>query len=95
MRLIYSIGLFLSLVSATAFAEKKVLKVEGMHCKGCVEMIEGEVCEVQKFKSCKVRLAKGKKNLGEIELETEDDTKIDIAKVKEKVQDAGAYKIIE
>lgn len=95
MRLVYSIGLFLSLTSVTALAEKKLLKVEGMHCKGCVEMLEGEVCEVQKFKSCKVRLAKGKKNLGEIELETEGDAKVDMAKVKEKIQSAGAYKIIE
>lgn len=96
MRLFYSLGLFLSLSSVTALAEKKVLQVEGMHCEGCVEMIEGEVCEVQKFKTCKVRLLKEKKNFGEIELETEDKTPINMAKVKEKLKEAGdQYKVVE
>lgn len=96
MRLVYSLGLLLSLISATAFAEKKTLKVEGMHCKGCVEMIEGEVCEAQKFKICKVRLLKDKENFGEIVIETEGKTPIDMVKVKEKLSNAGEqYKVVE
>ncbi len=77
-------------------AEKKTIEVEGMHCKGCVEMMEGEVCEAQKFKTCKVTLSKKKKNTGILELETEDGTPIDMAKIKEKVSEAGdQYKVVE
>lgn len=81
--------------SSLAFAEKKTLKVKGMHCKGCVEMVEGEVCEVQKFKSCKVKLASGEKNVGQIDLETEGKTPIDLKAVKEKISAAGNYTVIE
>ena len=91
-------GLILSstvLFSTSALADKKSLKVEGMHCKGCVEMITGEVCGVQKFKTCKVKLAKGKKNTGVIELETEGKTPIEVAKVKSAVQAAGEYTVTE
>lgn len=78
-----------------AVAEKKTIKIKGMHCKGCVEMIEGEVCEAQKFKTCKVRLATGEKNMGEIELETEGKALIDMKKIKATVSEVGEYTVIE
>lgn len=84
-----------ALFTTSVLAEKKTLKVEGMHCKGCVEMITGEVCGVQKFKTCKVNLAKGQKNTGVIELETEGNAPVEMAKVKSAVQAAGEYKVID
>lgn len=91
----FAVFLASALSSTFAHAEKKTLKVKGMHCKGCVEMVEGEVCEVQKFKSCKVKLASGEKNVGQIELETEGKTPIDLKSVKEKISSAGNYTVIE
>lgn len=89
-------ALSLSFLTPFAFAEKKNIKIKGVHCSGCIEMIEGEVCESQKFKTCKVHLLKDQKNMGEIELETKDGEPIDMAKLKEKVHEAGDdYKVLE
>jgi len=80
-------------LSFSSFAEKKSLKVDGMHCKGCVEMVQGEVCEVQKFKTCNVRLNPDKKNQGLIDLETAGDEKIKLDAVKTAITSQGDYTV--
>ncbi|MAV91971.1 MAG: hypothetical protein CL676_11180 [Bdellovibrionaceae bacterium] len=77
----------------SAHAEKKTLKVDGMHCKGCVEMVQGEVCEVQKYKTCNVRLNPKKKNQGLVELETVNDEKIDMKTIESKLSGLGDYSL--
>ena len=77
-------------VSFWARAEEKTCAVKGMHCAGCVEMVEGKVCDEAKYSTCSVKIVDAKKEAGEIHLVTKDNKmKIDEKALGEVVKDSG------
>lgn len=86
---IVGVGASVFLFSGWAMAETHTFKVKGMHCTGCVESVEGEVCEAGKYKACKVGLVKGEKNVGEISIETNPGQTLVLADIQAKVKNAG------
>ncbi len=67
-------------MSTLAFADEKTCIVDGPHCDGCMEMVEGKVCDDAVYSTCKVKIVDAVKKIAEIHLVTKD-TK---AKVDEK-----------
>ena len=85
------LALMLSGLSATA--EKKTCQVDGMHCQGCTEMVEGKICDEEKYSTCKVTVTDADKKKGQIELATKDKkSKIDEKALGAVIKDTG-YKM--
>ncbi len=84
------------LVSGVTWAEDKTCAVEGMHCKGCTEMVSGKVCgEEGTYSKCEVKVTDAKKKLGFVRLATKDaKAKIDEKALGTTIADAG-YKMKE
>lgn len=69
-----------SLAVNFARAEEKTCVVDGPHCTGCTEMIEGKVCDEAKYSTCKVDIVDEDKHIGQLHLVTKDKA----AKIDEK-----------
>lgn len=77
----------------SAFAEETSCTVKGMHCEGCVEMVQGKVCDEAKYSICEVKVTDEKKKVGMIRLVTKDQsTKVDEKALGTIVEDSG-YKL--
>lgn len=90
--------LALSLISSFALAETATITVEGMHCSGCKQMVNKNVCENAAVKSnsesCEVKLVDEDKQIGEVTIVSKKDAKVDIEAVKAGVKAAGDdYKV--
>lgn len=68
-------------LTSHAFADEKTCTVDGPHCKGCMEMIEGKVCDDKVYSKCEVKILDEDKKIGQIYVVTKDAA----AKVDEKV----------
>lgn len=72
------------LFSQSAFSETAQFKIKGMHCGGCVDAIKAEVCEANDLGllQCDVKV-------GEMNLSSLSNQKLDIDKIKTLVKKAG------
>ena len=78
------------MVISAVHAEDKTCAVKGMHCDACVEMVQGKVCDQNKYSTCDVKVLSEKKNMGQIHLITKDEkAKIDETAVGTAIKDAG------
>ena len=78
--------------SCTVMAETATFKIKGMHCSDCVAAVKSKVCgTMTDLTSCKPSLVSSKYQIGKLVLTGK---KIDIAKVKSLVSDAG-YKVVK
>ena len=63
-----------------ASAESVTCTVNGPHCQGCREMIEGQVCDEAKYSTCAVKIIDEEKKIAEVKLVTKDNkAKVDQA----------------
>lgn len=76
----------LLLISSTAFAEKLVLPVDGVHCGGCTSAIEGKVCKGNDYLTCKAEVLDEKKQKGQLTVETKPGQKINLDKIAAEVK---------
>lgn len=93
-----SLILIATVISSVAFAETAKIEVKGMHCSGCKDMVSKSVCEnpeiAKTLESCSVKLTDEKKQMGEINIVTKPDTKLNVDLVKSQVAAAGDdYKV--
>lgn len=76
----------LLLISSTAFAEKLVLPVDGVHCGGCTSAIEGKVCKDNNYVTCKAEVLDEKNKKGQLIVETKPGQKINLEKIASEVK---------
>src|SRR5690554_5893581 len=76
--------------SSTALAEEKACQIQGMHCKGCVEMVEEKICRADLYEVCKGRIVDADKRIGEFHLKTKKaDAKVDLNQLKADLEPTG------
>ncbi len=63
-----SIVLALALFGHYVGATETTCTVKGMHCSGCREMVEGKLCDENKFSTCEVTIKDAKKQIGVLRL---------------------------
>lgn len=63
------------------------LKIEGMHCAGCVTAIQSYLCDLEGVEKCEVNLATNKAFI------EYDDSKIDLKNIEKAIEDVG-YKVV-
>lgn len=84
------VWILLLMSGAIGHADEKTCKVKGMHCSGCVEMVEGKVCDEAKYSTCTVKITDEKNEIGEIHLITKDQkAQVDEKSLEAIIKDSG------
>jgi hypothetical protein len=77
------------LVSASAFAETKVINITNVHCQDCVATLKQKICVEGKYASCDVVQTDEKNELGRVTIVSKGSEMVDMQAVTTILTDEG------